>query len=184
MFGSSPKSVTLRKFYGKYFHDIIKHCPLQQRLICGYSANAEDEERFFNQVKGITDQTSNMKNEQILSNLFIRIQAENLSREKMPSNENEISKLWKCIRKEENTVFPNEIITKYPRYWQAHLESISDYVVLGEGVWWSFDQKMNVVFNDKVDTTIILEPKLFHFRDWSYNTIEEKLSMLFCYQIL
>ena len=61
----------------------------------------------------------------------------------------------------------------YPYEWQAHLERISDYLILGEGVWWFKDNSKNIVFYDKQERIpAIAIPKPFHFRSTSVTTIE------------
>ena len=58
IFGTKMKHITTCKLYGKYFHGIISHSPLQYRLLSGATMNAEDEERVFNIIKRITNTTS------------------------------------------------------------------------------------------------------------------------------
>lgn len=48
-----------------------------------------------------------------------------------------IDKLNKIIEKSQyNTFFTYEFIKNNPADWQAHLERISDFLVIGEEVWW------------------------------------------------
>lgn len=56
--GTQPVALTWRKLYGKYYHALIRHAPIQLQIISGESSNAEDEERYFNSIKGITRETS------------------------------------------------------------------------------------------------------------------------------
>ena len=56
--GHQPCTMTCRKLYGKHFHDLISHAPLQLRIMSGKAMSAEDEERAFNSIKGITKSTS------------------------------------------------------------------------------------------------------------------------------
>ena len=108
-----PINYTPRKFYGKFFHDIIRHAPVQQRLICGLSANSENEERYFNTIKSIPNTTSNKKNEDILSNLFIRVQVEGKMKE-IKSQDSEIGKIWQVIESAGDSKIHFTIIKKYP----------------------------------------------------------------------
>ena len=55
-FGSTPSAQSAIKLYGKYLHNLVSHEPIQLRLISGQSSNAENEERIFNAIKGITTQ--------------------------------------------------------------------------------------------------------------------------------
>lgn len=56
--GNQPVALTWRKLYGKYYHGLIGHAPIQLQIISGESSNAEDEERYFNSIRGITRETS------------------------------------------------------------------------------------------------------------------------------
>ena len=49
------KKLTLRKLFGVYFHDLTAHAGLSLRIVTGQNANAEEEERIFHHIKGITD---------------------------------------------------------------------------------------------------------------------------------
>lgn len=91
--GFNLQKMTVRKFYGTYFHDLTAHAPLQLRIISGRSSNAEEEERTFNTVKSITNTTSNYRPAHIISNIFIRLQAE----EKLGRSEN-------CVEKQQSQV--------------------------------------------------------------------------------
>ena len=71
-----PKKLTRRKLFGVYFHNLSAHASLMLRLISGQASNAEQQERMFNHVKRITRSTSNYHPEQIIPNLFVRLQAE------------------------------------------------------------------------------------------------------------
>ena len=98
------------------------------------SANTEDEERSFNQIKSIANQATNRHNNNILSNIFIRIQMEaktNLRNQKQQQS-SEIGRLWKLIDKQSNTRIGLDLIEKHEREWQAHLERIADYLIEGK----------------------------------------------------
>ena len=56
--GTNLKSLTKRKFCGKYFHGIISHSAFQFRVLSGAAMNVEDKERIFNTIKSITNSTS------------------------------------------------------------------------------------------------------------------------------
>ena len=71
-----PKKLTRRKLFGVYFHNQSAHASLMLRLISGQASNAEQQERMFNQVKRITQSTSNYSPKQMIPNLFVRLQAE------------------------------------------------------------------------------------------------------------
>ena len=51
--------ITRDRFLGNYQHNLCVHAPLQYRLVNGETINCEDEERCFNLIKNITNDTSN-----------------------------------------------------------------------------------------------------------------------------
>ncbi|XP_057299871.1 uncharacterized protein LOC130630393 [Hydractinia symbiolongicarpus] len=68
-------SLTKRKFFGVYYHSIIRHSGTQLRLVSGRTANTEKEEASFNPIKTVTKLTSNNHPENIICNALIRMQA-------------------------------------------------------------------------------------------------------------
>ena len=72
-------SLTPRKFLGVYLHAIIKHAGLQYCIVSGRSANTEKEEAMFISIKIDTKLTSNFHSDQLLSNIFIRLQAREMA---------------------------------------------------------------------------------------------------------
>ena len=77
VFKSNLVTITKNKLYGKYFHNLMIHAPLQYRLIAGSSINCEDEERIFNLLKSITGSTTSYHSGHVIGNLILRYQAEN-----------------------------------------------------------------------------------------------------------
>ena len=53
------KSMSERKFYGIYYHGLIRHSAEQYRLFSGRSSNTEKEATVFNTLKKFTNLTSN-----------------------------------------------------------------------------------------------------------------------------
>ena len=165
------KSMMYRKFYGKYYHGLITHAPFQYRLISGSASNAEDEERVFNKIKRITANTSSNHPGHIIGNLFIRFQVEQKHAKDLKEDneaktvQHEISKLYNAMDKLPNTVVPYEFIARKPRVWQAHLERIADFLLPGEGVWWSQEEE-GICFIDGPQEPIkhIEGPQMHHFR--------------------
>ena len=110
-----PKSLTTRKLYGQYFHSIIKHSPDQFRLISGSSANAEDEERWFNFVKNITKETSNNYPDNIIVNAFLRSQVHEINKSAaVRQSENLIVKTSKSLKARQNSFFTFKFIREKP----------------------------------------------------------------------
>ena len=79
------KKLTIRKFYRSYFHNITSHAPVQTSIISGRSTNAEEHQRVFNALKNISKATSSYQPDQIVGNMFIRLQAEGKLKGSCPS---------------------------------------------------------------------------------------------------
>jgi len=163
-----PKILTTRKFYGRYWHSLTAHAAKQNRIISGKSANTEEEERQFNTLQGVTKLTNRRPGDVITPSL-VRLQAEQQMAETRQGNavkaqESQISKYHKAL-----PVFPNTIVHRYivknPKEYQAHLQSISDFLVRGEGVWWQHIAS-GVEFLDGPDEPNLRPqgPPLHHFR--------------------
>ena len=87
---------------------------VQQRLLCGLSANSENEEQYFNTIKNITNTNSNRKIENVLFNLFLKVQLEGKMKE-IKSRDSKIGEIWQLIESAEDGGIPFSIIEKYPR---------------------------------------------------------------------
>ena len=179
--GTQPVTLTRRKLYGKYYHGLIQHAPIQLRIISGESSNAEDEERYF---ITITRETSSQHPSHKIGNI-IRIQAEhsfneqfNITRENQESN---VKRLAKSLPDFPDTLFQPFVLQKYKRQWQAHLERISDFLLPGHRLWWEFDGE-NVIFHDSAEHIDACppDPTLHHFRSSSLK--EEESYLKECWQ--
>lgn len=115
--------------------------------------------------------------------MFLRIQAEQkLGNFETPINTDTqtSSALTAATHKLPNTAFNKEFLAnkKHSRWYQAHLERISDYILPGEGVWWKSDAEGGVEFFDSDKEPDFREegPKLHHFRSSSLKQEESYLS--------
>ena len=57
-----------------------------------------------------------------------------------------VSNISRNLPKKLRSTIPYWIIENFPREWQAHLETITDYI-LEKGVWWE-ETPAGIVFND------------------------------------
>ena len=92
------------------------------RIICGQSVNAEKQKRFFNHFKRITNTTSNYNSQQIIPNVFIRMQAERELGEQQDNTEKQqayISRIAECLNPLTNTHISVKLVRNYSREWQA-----------------------------------------------------------------
>ena len=182
--GFNLKSKTVRKFYGTYLHDLTAHAPLQLRLVSGRTSSAEEKERTFNTVKSITNTTSSYRPAHIISNIFIRLQAEEKlgrSGNCVEKQQSHVSRLAHSLPPQKNTKIPKTLIKKYSSSWQAHLERISDFLLPGEGVWWSQDDDFVEFFDACGEAEFRDEgPPLHHFRSSTLKNEDQYLKR--CWQ--
>ena len=180
--GFDLKKLTRRKLYGKYMHNLLVHSPIQLRIINGQSINCEGEERFFNTIKQITATTSSYRPGHIIGNCIIRHQIESRCKESYQCTETsasvnkEIRNLNKVIEDYQyDTLVSYDYIKNNATDWQSHLERISDFLVLGEGIWWK-KSGFGVECFDK--TNLInypIKPKVHHFRSHNIQQTQELL---------
>ncbi len=161
--------MSCRKFYGVYFHKISAHAAIQNRLISGKSCHAEEQERIFNAVTNITQE----KNMGVYhsDNTVAKQQAH-------------ISKLAKSLPSLGNTVVPFVIIESHSSSGQAHLERISDFLMVGKEVWWTSNQEGDGEFFDGEKTGVDSRgecPKLHHFH--SSNFKKEEAYLIKCWSL-
>ena len=175
-----PKSLTSRKFYGRYWHSLTAHAGKQSRIISAKSTNTEEEERHFNTLQIVTRLTSRRPGD-IITPSLIRLQAEQKLAESKQGNtvkvqESQISKYYNTLPPLPNTTVSNRYIINNPKEYQAHLQTISDFIACGEGVWWH-QILSGVEFFDGPDepNTRPEGPTLHHFRSSDLKTEEQHL---------
>ena len=165
-----PKSISRKKLFGSYLHDLGCHASEQYQIMCLRSVNAECEERLFGQAKAIALRTPSRKPENVITNIFLRLQAKNIRQQStvkasITKQESIVSKAAKGMPKFSGTVITKEFLHRRMASWQGHMERISLYLLPGKGVWWDestdgyhfFDSDDNPDYHPQ-------GPKLFHFR--------------------
>ena len=70
-----------RRFFGIYYHSLIRHSPEQYQIFSGRSSNTEKEEAQFNALKTFTNLTSNHHPENAIFTSIIRLQAKQVLNE-------------------------------------------------------------------------------------------------------
>ena len=136
-----PQVLSEKKFYGRYFHSLVAHAPIQHRIVCLRSTNTEQQERHFNAFSSISAATSGRILGEIITPGIIRMQAEVKSeeskqRDTVKEQESRLGKLAYHLPKVQNTIIPHRIIPKYLHAFQTRLEKIADFLHGGEGIWW------------------------------------------------
>ena len=161
------KSETETKFFGIYYHSLIRHSPEQYRLISGRSSNTEKEEAQFNALKTFTNLASNHHPENVIFNSTIRLHAKEILNEgENDYDEKDLTflKLYQPIKVTlSDSLIPFEWIGKHATCYQVLLQQISDYLLCDIKCWQETDD--GVVFIDINQPR--LDVKLHHFRSSS-----------------
>lgn len=130
----SPNKLTKRKLFGQYFHALVSHAAQQYRIMSLPSANTEDEERSFNTLKTTSASSSNHHGDNVLLNAFIRLQVKNeVVKEaglKKTERKNVISRHSSLLSRGSDTIISFKILKRHPEAYQAHLERISDFLMM------------------------------------------------------
>ena len=95
-------------------------------------------------------------------------------------DESRISKAAKCLPKFGRTVFPIQFVNCRVSSYQAHLETCSDFLLPGPGIWWkregSEDATRIVNFDGPEDLDQHPQgPQLYHFRNTTISSESENL---------
>ena len=173
---STPKTMTTKKMFGRYFHALTTHFPLVNRIISPRLLNTEVEERMFGQCKAITRSSSNQHTNHIIPNILVRFQCEQQRRETatntVQAQENEVSKLAQSLPPKANTVIPNDWIEDSSIHYQAHLERIGDYLLQGPGMWWRYVDTGVEFFDVETPNSDPPTLSLQHFRTSSMSDVD------------
>ena len=65
------KKLTNHKFFGSYYHSLIRHSSQQYRIISGRSINTESEEATFNSLKTFTNLMLNHHSDHVIINASV-----------------------------------------------------------------------------------------------------------------
>ena len=171
---TTTEVLTHRKLYGIYYHSITCHAPFTARLISLSSVDTEEEEREFSTINSISKTTSNGHSEHIIPNCIVRAQAERnfkTTKSSFLEQQSKIRKFASNLPQFADTVIPYELLDK--ELYQAHLETISDFLLCGKGVWWHTNEDgKEIVFHDGKEWPEFHEqgPPLHHFRSSSFES--------------
>ena len=175
VFGT-PKTMTKRKMFGRYFHALTAHSPLVNRIISLCLLNTEVEERMFGQCKQITRSSSNQHTNHIITNILVRLKCEEQRKERATSivhkQESEVSKLAQSLPPKKNILIPRQWIENTPIHYQAHLERMGDYLLQGPGIWWRYVDVGVEFFDIETPSSHPPTPSLHHFRTTSLSDVD------------
>lgn len=166
-------SLTSCKFFGSYYHSLVKHAPEQYGLFSGGISNTKKEETTFKSIKLFTNLTSNHHPNNILINALIRLECRDLlNNYPLSKQESKITNLYVEIKNNlKNTFFTVKWIQKYKRQHECFLKSVADYL-LDSGIWWN-ENKDGVEFFDNGPVPENTSMTLTHFCS---TTIKQQLS--------
>lgn len=165
---SQPKTMSRTKFFGLYLHTLSSHAGPQYEIMCLRSVNTEHQERLFGQARQIVSSTTNRKPNNIIPAILLRLQARReLGQLVSPvqNTESQVQIASKGLAPFHRTKLEVEFVQKHLRSWQAHLTRISNYMLLGEGVWWKVEGSHYIFFDGDSDPNFKKEmTELPHFR--------------------
>ena len=154
-----------------YFHALLTHCPVQHEVVCSRSTNTEAEERIFKSAEAAAKCTDR-KPENMLPAVLKRLQYKRSSKfsdplQSLKVENSRISRSAVKLPPFKGTVFNAIFVRKHSYAYQAHLQRIGHYLVLGEGVWWHRTTDGSVHFHDGNEHAEFLDagPELLHFRN-------------------
>ena len=154
-----------------YFHALLIHCPVQHEVVCSRSTNTEAEERIFKSAEAAAKCTDR-KPENMLPAVLKRLQYKRSSKfsdplQSLKVENSRISRSAVKLPPFKGTVFNAIFVRKHSYAYQAHLQRIGHYLVLGEGVWWHRTTDGSVHFHDGNEDAEFLDagPELLHFRN-------------------
>ena len=127
-----------RRFFGIFYHSLIRHSPEQYRLFSGRSSNIEKEKAQFNALKTFTNLTSNHYTENAIFNLIIRLQAKQVLNEGENDYHEDLTFLgfYQPIKATlSDSLIPFEWIEKHANCYQILLQQISDYLLCDMKCW-------------------------------------------------
>lgn len=172
--------ISYPRLFGSYLHALAVHSPVQYEVVCLRSVNTENQERIFQQAKTIASNTTNRKPENVIPSIVLRLQAKQLNG-KLSSTfaaaETEVKKVAKNVPQFERTCVSSSYINSRSYSWQAHVERISHYLVLGEGKWWKRNGSSNsfTFFDGDGDPDSHIEGPILHsFRSSSITDVVSK----------
>jgi hypothetical protein len=172
---SSPHEVSYQKLFGSYLHALVVHAPQQYEIVCLRSVNTESQERMFQQAKKVAMNTTNRKPENVIPSIMLRLQAQQVCgklSETYQASETKVNKVATDLPPFCGTSLTSKFISSKSRSWQAHLERISSYLVVGEGVWWSKKGNSFIFHDGDHDPDYHTKgPQLKHFRSTSLDDI-------------
>lgn len=125
----------------------------------------------------------------MIANILVLLQAEkqlsdNYHASTVQKQQSHVSKLASSLPAFTNTTIPKDMMINHPPSWQTYLERISDFLLVGRGVWWDRHENGDVHFFDAKGNPESLEAGsgLHHFRSCSFKSEESysKESWLKC----
>ena len=176
----TPKTQSRERFYGIYLHDLVVHAPMQYQMVCLRSTNAESTERLFSQIKHISQRATNRKPDNVLTTVLLSLQAKEESGTgttvtTIQKQGTMVSEVAKNVPPYNGPYISTDFLKCRMPSWQAHLERISTYLRMGEGVWW--DKKDSGYQFRDADTdppTQAEGPTLLHFRSTNIEHIHHQ----------
>ena len=135
-----PKKLSSGVLFGLYHHKLSTHAAGDTRIISGYSRLTESDERQFKELRKLSHNTTGHPQD-VARQLFEWMQLKHaLTTADVSSFTEEHQDLAKKAKylpcTDLDSIFDKTFMKKNQLSFQAHLERIADYLVLGPGIWW------------------------------------------------
>lgn len=175
------KVLTERKFFGIYYHSLVRHSSQQYRIISGRAANTEKEEALFTKLKDDTKLTSNFHPENVVSNAVIRSQVRKKFHKPKKKTESYIHNLYLQIKNQhKNTIIPFKWLIEWPHEYQTLLQQQADFI-LEQNIWWN-EVAEGIEFNDISNSSCTDQSKLKAHHFYSYTVKDEEKYLNLCWE--
>ena len=125
----SIKSVISSRFFGSYYHSLVKHSPEQYRILSGRLANTEKEEATFNFIKKATKLTANHHPANVIANAGSKKNNNGWSFRNWKNRiKTDFNLPTNQVSFKKDTIIPYTWITEYKYQYQCLPQSQADFI--------------------------------------------------------
>ena len=159
---NAPKSMSNRKMFGIYYHNLTCHAPMIYRVVSIRILLAELEESTIWQLRQISSATSSGCPMEISENCLMRATFLNENKTLKINNDHFVGHEGRLVRRAGSSFIPRSWMDS--RGWesaavQSHLKRIADYLLPVPGVWYDHNER-GILFYDQASSPSCETPKV------------------------
>ena len=159
---NAPKSMSNRKMFGIYYHNLTCHAPMIYRVVSIRSLLAELDESTIWQLRQISSATSSGRPMEISENCLMRATFLNENKTLKINNDHIVGHEGRLVRRAGSSFIPRSWMDS--QGWesaavQSHLKRIADYLLPGPGVWYDHSER-GILFYDQASSPSCETPKV------------------------